>query len=343
MKNILYNPIYLLAAFFLFSSSAYSFDAKFGYPEINEINKFLGLQIGMEQKEFRYAIPAGWIPAESMYSAKQNRNSQGDYDEGYFFYEMFPKKERSPRFQFSFFFSKLTEADALIVFSSEIEQNATIIKLADEIEKSMIAKFGKFSQIKKFDEGGYEIEWNIDGNNIIMRAHPVNLSKGNLGSIQVVCRNLKRLKAMKDFLTVEHVEVHTNKFIALLGFRKKLTKTGTALEIALAIDTRNLSKDIAEKIATHKQLSFEKAGFETILNSITDLESDIEIFKNSLAGKRVLKTYLHFIDQDNLTNVISFTNAKGRIEDELCEHYLKSIINTGKSARCITGTELFYK
>jgi len=295
----------------------------------------------MEQKEFRYAIPAGWIPADSMYSAEQNINSRGDYDEGYFFYEMFPRKKRSPQFQFSFFYSKLTEADASITFDSGIEQNATIIKLADSIEKSILAKFGNFTQKKKFDEGGYEIEWNIDENNIIMRVHTV-LIKGDLGSIQVVCRNLKRLKAMNNFLAVEHVDVHTNKFIVILVFEKKLNKTGRSLEISLAIDTRNLSKDIVEKIAIHKQLIFEKDGFETMHKEITDIESDIETYKHGLAGKRLLETKLHFIDQDNLTNVISFMNAKGRVEDELCELYLKTIINAAKSARCITGTEIFY-
>ena len=103
MKNILYNPIYLLAAFFLFSSSAYSFDAKFGYPEINEINKFLGLQIGMEQKEFKYAIPAGWIPAESMYSAKQTEIHKEITTKGTSFMKCFRKKREARDFNFHFF------------------------------------------------------------------------------------------------------------------------------------------------------------------------------------------------------------------------------------------------
>ena len=79
----------LVSSLFLslyFTSLAYCEGNNLKNNTIAEIKRFISFKLGMEQSEFRFSIPQGWIPSEAMYSKKQNRNSVGEYNEGYFYY-----------------------------------------------------------------------------------------------------------------------------------------------------------------------------------------------------------------------------------------------------------------
>jgi len=116
-------------------------------------------------------------------------------------------------------------------------------------------------------------------------------------------------------------------------------ESGAKLELGFSTDTRHLSKAEAQLIGETNKETLEKSNYQCMLQ-IDDRAFEVNSYERMFSGKRILKTYLHFIDLDGLVKTLLFVNAKGRVEDKLCEEFRKSV--GVRSARCITGTELFH-
>ena len=149
---------------------------------------------------------------------------------------------------------------------------------------------------------------------------------------------LTRYLALKEFSTRRKNEVHTGKFVATVLCSQKIA-SGAKLKLGFSTDTRHLSKAEARLVGETKKEALKKSTDWCILQ-MDDRASEVNDYEHMFSGRRILKTYLHFIDEDGLVNTLLFVSAKGKVEDKLCEAFRKSV--RVRPARCITGTELFH-
>jgi hypothetical protein len=119
--------------------------------------------------------------------------------------------------------------------------------------------------------------------------------------------------------------------------------SGNVLQLTLSTDTRGSLKEVAELIAYSKKQALEGAGYEcqTQVEQL-DAEQD-ERYERRFSQKRAMNTFLFFIDQDGFKNVLSSPNTKGEVWDRLCEMFLVDMGKKAREARCITGTQVFYR
>lgn len=332
-------PVLSFFAIALIVASLFSASARAASPSAyEEFKRFLSFRIGMTQQEFRYTIPRGWLPTAMMYSKKQNRNFIGEYNEGYFEYKQHPRATLEPLFTFRFWESKLTEADGLLI-RRDVTKNAEVLELSRQLV-DLVSKRFRNPVDKNAPRGGSIVSrWVVGDVEILVQAAEKDpRSPGSIGQVEVRLRSLARYPALREFNRRRKKEVHTGKFVATVLCSRRVA-SGAKLELGFSTDTRHLSKTEAQIIGETKKETLEKSNYQCILQ-IDDRASEVNSYENMFSGRRILKTYLNFIDRDGLVNTLLFVNAKGKVEDKLCEVFRKNLGT--RSARCITGTELFH-
>lgn len=306
----------------------------------SEFKRFINFNFNLSQQQFRYSVPKGWIADDSMYSKLQNRNFIGEYNDGYFEYQMHPSITQVPSISFDFWDSKIARAEAIFIRRAQLN-NDDLITLGKAIKNLISGKYGDPEHTG--DQLEIEEIWKVNGRNLRLQADRGNpRNRFSVAYLSLEVTNEVLYEEMRKFTSRRKEPELTDKHVASVVCSKQL-QGGNVLEFGLAADTRMLPKEAADIIAYSKKQALGAAGFECEIEvKQLDREED-ERYERRFSQKRTMKTFLFFIDKDGFKNIGLFVNAEGKVEDELCEVFLADIAKHAREARCITGTKIFYK